>query len=498
MAWEISYEFLGGTADGKNMTGSCTLLSFSGYRKKFQILIDAGLIQTINPKTFFEENLKILSRLNLKQLDVIVVTHAHADHALLLALLVRCGFKGRIICTKETGKIIPRALNDSVKIQVEDSRSLNKEKFGRVRAFKGKRTEKAAPLYNADDVKETCNLIFKSGFVYGKWYNLIGKELFIKFYKSGHLLGGAICVIRLEVKDGQYKYFGFTGDLGRQDGLILAAPQLIKDPLDVLVIESTYGDKTHPDRALELPKLFELIKESHHKRGRVIIPAFALHRTQELLYLLSYYMDKGEIPRMPIYADSPSAAGYTQIYAESWREGKFTKAKELKFNPFCQKSNKFLTIITNPNESSLLAKSKKSCIIISSSGMCNAGRVKNHLQFALKRPEVAVCLVGYMSHNTLGGILKNGSRVVKVNGYQTPVNASIVAFGSFSGHADGPELSAYAEAVLKKRQALVSDQRVVFITHGEEKGAAALKLKLEQSLDDVRVIVPKLNEKHFI
>ena len=497
MAWEISYEFLGGTADGQNMTGSCTLLSFNGYRKNFRILIDAGLIQTINPRKFFEENLKILSRLNLKQLDVIVVTHAHADHALLLALLVRHGFKGRIICTKETAKIIPRALNDSVKIQAEDSRSLNKEKSGRVRIIKGKRVDKFAPLYNGEDVQDTCKLILKSGFAYNKWYSLIGKELFIKFYKSGHMIGGAICVIRLECEDKKYRYFGFTGDLGRQDGLILAAPQLIKDPLDVLVIESTYGDKSHPDRALELPKLFDLIKESYHKRGRVIIPAFALHRTQELLYLLSYYMHSGEIPKMPIYADSPSAAGYTQIYAESWREGKFTKAKELKFNPFCQKSNKFLTIITNPNESALLAKSKKSCIIISSSGMCNAGRIRNHLQFALRRREVAGCLVGYMSHNTLGGILKNGSRVVKVNGYQTQVNANIVAFASFSGHADGPELSAYAEAVLKKKQNQVSDPRVVFITHGEASGAAALKAKLDQ-LENVKVLVPKLNEKHFV
>lgn len=336
----ITVKFLGGVA-GDNLTGSSVLLTVRRGKETFRCLIDAGLIQC-GFREFFDKNREILNELKPGYLDSIILTHPHLDHIGRLPLLVKNGFgqRGRIICTEATASLLRVMLEDSAKIQAIESESLktknvaeskNKQKnYRRDRGTRGNydriqeqiqkkkkasRNNSCEPLYNLDDVNATCALVKNGGCLYKTWIKL-AKGISLKFYPSGHVLGGAISVIKIETK-AKTTHLGFSGDLGRQDGIILPPPEMVEEKLDYWFSESTYGGEVHPERDEEIAQLLKIVARASHNKQKIIIPSFALERTQEIVYLLSYYMSIGQAPKMPIYLDSPMAAKITQVFAQN-------------------------------------------------------------------------------------------------------------------------------------------------------------------------------------
>ena len=468
--------FLGGIAS--EITGSCYHLTITEGDKSTQILVDIGLIQG-SFKESLEINRAILKQINPSEINFIILTHSHMDHIGRLPLLVKHGFKGQVLCTASTSKILKPMLEDSAKIQLAEAAYLLKTM--------GKKIE---PLYLSMDVEKVQPLL-KIVCRHGQWLKL-GKNIHVKFYNSGHVMGGAIIVLR--TKDGnENSFFCFTGDLGRRDGIILPPPETVKEKVDYLIVESTYGGKVNPGREEEITKLLELIRISHQKSKRVIIPSFALERTQEIIYLLSYHMQNGNIPKVPMYLDAPLGTKITKIFAEAWGRGMFSDQAMLDFNPFDEDQNPFLNIINESYESDALIAKKGNYIVIAGSGMCDSGRVRGHLRAHLREEDTMVFLVGYMAKNSLGRLLKE-SRKVRMNKEEIFVRAEIVAFDSFSAHADGQFLLDYVQEMFQREE---DKQRRIFIVHGELESARALQTELRLALKEkkVKVVIPELNEK---
>jgi len=512
---KVKIKFLGGVAD--SLTGSCTLLIVSDGKKTSRILIDCGLIQG-GFKDSVLNNKEILKQVKPSEIDFIILTHSHVDHIGRLPLFTKNGFKGRIICTHCTNDLLMPMIDDSVKIQLAEATYLNKKllkaekneelkkgknrdatTLGKYDKFKKKECEHRnrisyEPLYNGDDANLVFGLIKNGGYDYHKWIRLTHLTS-LKLYPSGHVMGGAIIVLKIKSKHKDV-HFCFTGDLGRKDGIILPPPEVVQEPIDYLILESTYGGRTHPKRDQEIEKLLDLVRGSDSKNKRIIIPSFALERSQEIIYLLSYYMDQGLIPEMPIFLDSPLSSIITAAFAEAWSDGMFSDQDKLNFNPFSPASNKFFNIVSEQKLSDSLIASANNYIVVAGSGMCDAGRVRAHLRANLGKADTTVCLVGYMSENSLGRKLKDGLEMVKMNGEEIDVKAKIVSFDSFSAHADGPFLVEYAKSVLANNQ---DRPQTIFLNHGEGKSANDLRRDLKVNLSSsVEVIIPELNEEIII
>ena len=509
----IRVQFLGGVAYNDNITGSSFLFTIEQKKRTFRILFENGLVQCY--KDFLERNRAILRWLDPSAIDAVVLSHAHIDHSGRLPFLVKNGFRGRIFCTEATSLLLPVMLGDSAKVQMTDAlhmRTKNKKKdevtkdFGRDKLTRGKydramnkrhhkpKFDPYQPLYGMEDVSPTCALVKNDGFPYFEWIRL-EKDISLKFYPSGHVLGGAICVIKIADPEGDI-HLGFSGDLGRFDGIILPPPALIEEPIDYLWMESTYGGREHPVREGEIQKLMDLIKVAVAKKQKILIPSFALERAQELVYLLSYYMSTRQIPKIPIFLDSPMASKITDVFAKSWELKMFQGQDKLNFNPFDTRVRSYLKTIQGETDSQALTTQAGPYIVIAASGMCDAGRIRTHLRAGLESPKTVVALVGYMAENSLGRKLKDGLKIVRMNGDELMVRAQIVSFDSFSAHADGPALVSYTASVMSKND---NPKHKIFLVHGEEKGATALKLDLLHSLpaDHWRenIIIPKLGEE---
>lgn len=509
MKISISTKFLGGVADGDNLTGSCTLITIRRGKNLTKFLIDAGLVQC-EFKNSVERNQAILTQLDPLSIDFIITTHSHIDHIGRIPLLVKEGFCGRIICTKPTKRLMRVMLTDTAKIQASENKFLKtrekkrekrcREKHHR-RNYKQKREEKIIgnkPLYGLEDVERTCELIKNGGFEYEKWIKL-STGISLKFYPSGHVLGGAICVVKImRPKTTKHLYLGFSGDLGREDGIILPAPVVVKEPIKNWFIESTYGGKIHPERDEEINKLLDLVVEAKERKQKIIIPSFALERTQEIIYLLSCYMHRNIIPKIPIYLDSPMALEITRVYADHWNSKMFKDQSILQFNAFDAESankNPYLMIVDNSLASASLSKEDGPYIVIAGSGMCDAGRVRNHLREGLGNKNTIVCLIGYMSRESLGRKLQEGFPIVNMNEEEIIIKAKIVSFGSFSAHADSNFLLSYTKKAMTKDSHADTS---VFIVHGEDKGSASLKLQfIKTSIsrnNGENILIPNLNQ----
>lgn len=504
----ISAKLLGGVADGDNLTGSCTLITIGRGKNLTRFLIDAGLVQCEFKKSI-EKNRAILKQIDPSKIDYIIATHSHIDHIGSIPLLVKEGFRGKIICTKPTKRLMHVMLTDSAKIQASETKFLkirehkikkrNQAKYGRKNA-KNQQVEKMIgikTLYDFEDVERACELVKNGGFEYEKWIKL-STGVNLKFYPSGHVLGGAICVVRVMLpKTTKHIYLGFSGDLGREDGTILPSPVIVKEPIKHWFIESTYGDKVHPKRDEEMNRLLDLVVEAKEKKQKIIIPSFALERTQEIIYLLSCHMHMDIIPKIPIYLDSPMALEITRVYAEHWNSKMFKDQNILQFNAFSiegDNKNPYLRIVTDSLSSAALSKQDGPYIVIAGSGMCDAGRIRNHLREGLGNKNTTVCLIGYMSKESLGRKLREGCPMVKMNGEEITVRSKIVFFDSFSAHADSPFLVSYTNKVVAKN----CHNANVFIVHGDKEGGAGLKLKLmETSISHncgENIIIPSINQ----
>lgn len=492
-------KFLGGSV-GK-ITGSCYLIEVeaTSNSKAINILVDIGLIQG-NFIESLNKNREILDFINPSDINFVLLTHAHVDHIGRLPLLYVHGFRGSVICTDSTARLLTPMLEDSAKIQIHEAASINNrlkksknehEKLdssllagGAYDKRKQKKRDKnngsqeiCKPLYETSDVIKVCKLVRIN-----KYHQDIelAPKIIAKMYQSGHVIGGSIITLKIGAK-----MICFTGDLGRKDGIILPPPEIVKEKINYLVIESTYGDRIHPPRDKEAKLLIELVKDGFDYKKKIIIPSFALERTQEIIYILSNYMHSNIIDSMMIYLDSPLAQKITKAFSRSWDLGMFEDQSIIPFNPFNPDTNPYLEIVDKKTMSDDLVNKSGPYIVIAGSGMCDSGRVREHLRANLSKDNVVVMLVGYQAKESLGARLKNGLPI-RMNDEAITVKALIQSFESFSAHADGLFLLEYAKSVLARNSK-------VFLVHGEQDSAQQLKINMNEYISKTEVFIPKIN-----
>lgn len=451
------------------VTGSNFLITTD----KHKILLDCGMFQ----------GGKELERLNYEpfpynpaEIDYLILSHAHIDHSGRIPKLVKEGFKGKILSTKATYDLCRIMLLDSAKIQESDVEWENRK---RLRAGK----ELIEPLYTVDDAE--FSLKFFETYLHGQKIG-IGDDIKIRFRDAGHILGSSI--VELWIKDGQDEIkLVFSGDLGMPDRPIIRDPEYIDDA-DYLIIESTYGNRLHDEYNQSTEKLIDIINKTAHRGGTVIIPSFAVGRTQEIIYGLNKYYENKELDeylKIPVYVDSPMAVAATEVFQR--HSSTFDKeAKELILdgdNPFKFQN---LRYITDQNESVALNKSKYPKVIISSSGMANAGRIRHHLKHNIWDEKNSIVFVGYQAEGTLGRIILDGAKKVKILGEEVAVNAEVCNLQGFSGHADQRVLFNWVSNFKKK-------PAKVFVVHGEEESALALSKLIEKELN-IETVIPKLGD----
>lgn len=455
------------------VTGSSHLLTLdNGYT----ILMDCGLIQGKGKDTW---DYNKVWHIDPKSIDCMVLSHAHIDHSGRIPQLVKDGFKGLIHSTHATRSLCSIMLLDSAKIQERDVEWHNKK-------LKKKRKKKSQdfrkPLYTSEDVPEAMDKFI--GHSYNQWFHITdGVEAL--FRDQGHILGSAS--ITLRIKKGKKKTtFGFTGDIGRPERPILRDPvQMPK--VDYLICESTYGDKEHENTPEQSQTFLEIVKEACCvKKGKLIIPAFSIGRTQEIVYMLDKMETAGLLPKIDVFVDSPLAVNATSIYGthpecydDNLHEYMLRDDDPFGFNS--------LTYVSSVDESKALNTREKPAIIISSSGMMNAGRVKHHLFNSIEDPKNTFLIVGYCSPDTPGGMLKTGITEIKLFGEVKQVRATIKMMDSFSAHADRKEMVKFISNQKKVKQ--------IYLTHGEYDTQLEFKKYLGENGFN-KVIIPDLGEEY--
>ncbi len=434
----------------RNVTGSSHLITLeNGYK----ILLDCGLFQGS-----FQEDLERNRRWHFdpKEIDCLVLSHAHIDHTGRVPQLVKDGFRGCIHGTHATRSLCSIMLMDSAMIQVRDAESYN-ERQRRKNKNKGrdKKFIVREPLYTETDVQTTMQLF--TGYSYDRWYN-ISPDVQIHFRDQGHILGSANVMLR--IKEGAaYRTIGFTGDIGRPDRPILRDPRQM-DEVDYLICESTYGDREHESKPEQKGMLLNVIKETCVDRGgKVIIPAFSVGRTQEIVFMLDQMYNAGQLPRVPIYVDSPLAVNATDIYGihPECYDDALNKYLLTDKDPFGFKSLHYVRSVEKSKELNTL---KSPMIIISASGMMTAGRVRHHLYHNIEDPKSTFLMVGYASPDTAAGILKAGATEIKVKGDLLTVRAKIASMDSFSAHGDRNEM---IDNIANQKKSA----KRLFLVHGE-------------------------------
>jgi len=442
---QLKLRFLGAA---QNVTGSRHLLQANGVR----VLVDCGLYQE---RHFRERNWDPFPT-PPDSINAVLLTHAHLDHCGLLPKLVKEGFCGRIYCTAATAEIAKIILLDSAKIQQEDAEHKRKrhEKQGR----KGPYPE--LPLYTTEDA-EACFPLFSP--VRYREAIALGDGVEATFYDAGHVLGSSI--IRAKVRrNGQERIILFSGDIGRPDRPIVCDPTVF-DTADYVLIESTYGDRVHEDTKDVKKMMGDVINSTKKAGGNIIVPSFALERSQEVLYYINELLLEKKIPRLKIFLDSPMASRITKVFRnhpELFDEEmtEFVKRRQSPFNlPGLKMAGK-------ADESKAINNIKGTVMVIAGSGMCTGGRVKYHLVNNISRPQSTIMFVGYQAIGTLGRQIVDGAEKVRILGTKYQVKANVVRIHGFSAHADRDEL-------LKWLKELEAPPKGVFVVHGESESAKA-------------------------
>lgn len=431
-------------------TGSQHLLEVNGQR----ILLDCGLYQG-RRKDAYEVNC-CFPFFDPKSIDHVVLSHAHIDHSGNLPNLSSKGFEGNIYATFATRDLCQVMLADSARIQKSDAEWVNKHR-------KKDGLPLIEPLYTPIDAELCLRQFVNVG------YNrkiMIAKGVELTFIDAGHILGSAQVILDIEDEDdGQKKRLLFSGDVGRGDNDLLRDPAPCED-VDFVLMESTYGGREHELGAGADDKVAEILRRALKKGGKVIIPAFAVERTQQLLYVLHELFRNGEIPDTPVYVDSPLAVNATEIFRlhpECFNDEVYQVLFD-RSNPFGFEG---LTLIRSVTKSKDLNDDKRQSIVISASGMCEAGRILHHLRNNIENPRNTILFVGYCAENTLGWKIREGHEEVRIFGDEYKVKANIEIMDSFSGHADHSELIDYFHAIK-------GTKRKVWLVHGETTRSEAM------------------------
>lgn len=434
----------------QTVTGSCHLLTLAD---NYKILLDCGLYQG-HEDEFEDFNSKWLFK--PEDIDVLILSHAHIDHCGRIPKLVKDGFKGKIYCTSATRDLAAIMLLDSAHIQESDAKYASK---------RSKKPQK--PLYTQVDAKN-CLKYFRC-IEYDNWFS-VNKNTKVLFSDAGHILGAASVALKIN-ENGIETMFGFSGDIGRYNRPILRDPKAMP-VLDYLICESTYGGKTHEETPESDEHFLRIIKDTCvSKRGKLIIPAFSVGRTQELLFRLDKLYTAGRLENIPVYVDSPLAMNATEIFIihpECFDEEihEYMRTDE---NPFGWNN---MNYVRDANQSKRLNASDEPCIIISASGMANAGRVKHHIFHQIDKSENTILIVGYCAVGTLGQKLVDKPETIKIFGEEKKVRATIEVMSSMSAHADQPELLQFISNQETTRL------KKIFLVHGEPKRQEALKTTL--------------------
>ncbi|OHD69120.1 MAG: hypothetical protein A2W19_05890 [Spirochaetes bacterium RBG_16_49_21] len=448
----MKIQFLGGA---RTVTGSSFLVS----DVDFAVMVDCGMFQGTNE---IRERNYIQANYALVKIDALLLTHAHIDHSGLIPRLVKNGFYGNIYATKATVDLCSVMLPDSAHIQEMDTRFINRKnlKLGR---------DPVSPLYTIGDASECLK-----NFVPVAYNEIvqIHPRIEVRFRDAGHILGSSFIEMWVDEGYGKTKIV-FSGDIGPRDQAIIRDPETVEEA-DVLLIESTYGDRIHKTKEDTYREFRDIILESYNKKGNIIIPAFAVERTQEIIYTLGKLLKSGDIPDIPVYIDSPLAISATEIF----RKNKECFDRETTDTILAGNSPldfPHLHYTRTTEESKWLNTEARGAIIISASGMCTAGRIKHHLKYNLYRPESSVIFVGYQAEGTLGRRLIDGARQVRVYGEDVAVKARVYTLGGFSGHADRDGLFAWVKNITNKNLR-------TFVVHGEEKSALSFAEMLKSKL----------------
>ena len=455
----------------QNVTGSKHLIQTQGYN----LLLDCGLYQGKRDESNRENStLPFLA----SSINAVILSHAHLDHCGTLPILVKNGFAGKIYCTPATAEIAKYILLDAAEIQKQDCLYLN--------AHLQPGEKEIFPIYNEDDVQKVVERFTPVDyFRQSNQWTQLNENIKFKLYDAGHILGSAI--IFLEVKEGvATKTLAFTGDMGREHSPLLRSPEYIIEDTQTLITECTYGDRLHKPISDATADFESVINSVIKSKGKIIIPAFSLGRTQDIIYILHKLVNQKLIPALPIYIDSPLAENITEIFPKYIND--FNSDFEKDFgskneSPFLLKN---LFYVRSIEESKSLNNKQGPLIIISASGMCEGGRVLHHLKNNIENPQNIILLAGYQAENTLGRKLQEGVSPVKIYGKNYNVRAQVKTLNEFSAHADQNDLLSYISHIKNLQR--------IFLVHTELPQSTAFKNILEKTYPSLPIEIPKMGD----
>ncbi|MEO0515036.1 MAG: MBL fold metallo-hydrolase [Planctomycetota bacterium] len=453
----------------RQVTGSCYLLEHDDRR----VIIDCGLFQE---RKFQSRNWESFD-FDPSSVDLMLLTHGHLDHCGLIPKLVREGFSGRILTTQPSVALAEIVMRDSARIQEEDVRYKKK----RHRREKRKSPHGYKPLYTEDDARRAASRLQPVAF---NACHQLGGGMSACFHDAGHVLGSASLTIDVETRRGR-KTLLFSGDVGQHDKPLIPDPTFI-DRADVVVLESTYGNRNHRDDGDIPGQLEKHINAASERGGNVVIPTFAIERAQELLFHLASLVYDKKIPRVPVFLDSPMAINVTELF-ERYPDFLDEHTRTLLRSGEHPLDFPGLYLSRRHNDSKAINAVRGTAVILAGSGMCTGGRIKHHLVHNISRSASTILFVGYQSPDTLGGLIVGGKNPVRIHGKNREIKAEIAQLYGLSAHADHDGLLDYLDAVSPK-------PKHVFLTHGEERVALEFAKEIRETRE-IDVSVPEFGEK---
>jgi len=446
------------------VTGSCYHLITDGL----QILVDCGMYQGKNADEVNRQPFQF----DPGQIDVLLLTHAHLDHSGLLPKLVADGFKGDIVATAGTAELVEIMLLDSAHIQERDAEWMTKK------SFRAGKDQIYQPLYTEEDAKGVMPFVKKVNYMETLQ---LKSGVRYRFIDAGHILGSGSLEIWLNNGDEEKKIV-FSGDIGKNDNPIINDPQHI-DNANYVVVESTYGNRLHRGIEESIEEMVQAIKNTFKKGGNVLIPAFSVGRTQDILYILNRLVKQDRLPKLNVYVDSPLADKATKIYMA---HPEYFDAEALTAFKFRSNEGMNLHFTTSIEESQKINRIKSGAIIIAGSGMCDGGRIQHHFKHNIWRPECSIIFTGFQVKGTLGRHIIDGAKSARILGEEMAIRAKTYTIGGFSAHADQKELLEWLGTITNRPK--------TFVTHGEESVSLEFEKVIQEKLG-LETYVPHKGEE---